>query len=254
MAAPPRLQPAAWRRFAPAGCAAFIACAALGCRESPAPSRPHSTAGARRGADARPPVDVEPTIHLMRQLHAERDYDRLATFVAPAGRAAFLDTLVAMDQFIAANAALQTSLRATMDEALLPEWDLSPWADAMGLFAPRVSIIASEDDGRTASVRYQVADHVPLESASMEWTNNRWTYDPGAALPALAPAIRELASTLNAMAREVRRSPRTRDELDAEFRLRVVPRLNRVLAAAATQPAAGDDHATTTVTSAPTVP
>jgi hypothetical protein len=248
------LQRAAWRRLAPGGCAALIACASVGCRESPSPSRPQSATGAPRGAVAPPPVDVEPTINLMRKLHAERDYDRLATFVAPAGRAAFLDTLMAMDQFTAANTALQASLGATIDEALLPEWDLSPWADAMGLFAPQVKIIASDDDGRTASVRFQVADHVPLESAELAWINDRWTYDPGPALPALAPAIRELASTLNALAREVRRSPRSRDELDAEFRLRVVPRLNRVLAAAATQPAAGDDDATTTVTSAPTVP
>lgn len=185
----------------------------------------------------------------MRKLHADRDYESLGEYVTVASRSAFVDTLMAMDDFLAANASLQSAVHESMDARLAPLWDLSPWADAMGLFAPHVKVITADDDGKTALIRYQIADRVPLEDVKLHWVNDRWMYDPGEALPGLAPAIRELSMTLNSLAQKVRRRPMSRDDLDAEFRLRVIPRLNRVLAAAATQPAEPEKPAPTTAPS-----
>lgn len=219
--------------------AGMLCATVAGCRESAPPARSRASTAAR-SATAPPPVTVDETIAVMRRLHAERDYDKLSGYIAADARAAFIDTIMAMDEFLIANETLQTVIGETLDERLLPQWDLSGWAQAMGLFAPNVEIITTQDDGKSAAVRYQIADRVPLEDVKLNWVNDRWVYDPGDALPALAPAIREVSEALTAIARKHRRRPLSRDDLDTEFRLRVVPRLNRVLGAATTQPAGGE--------------
>lgn len=229
-------------------CALIAASANVACRQTSAPGRPHAREKSR-AVPATPPVSPEETVGLMRKLHADRDYESLGEYVTVASRSAFVDTLMAMDDFLAANASLQSAVHESMDARLAPLWDLSPWADAMGLFAPQVKVITADDDGKTALIRYQIADRVPLEDVKLHWVNDRWMYDPGEALPGLAPAIRELSMTLNSLAQKVRRRPMSRDDLDAEFRLRVIPRLNRVLAAAATQPAEPEKPAPTTAPS-----
>lgn len=224
---------------------ALAICAALALLIAPVGCRRHSSTPARAdGATsnaARYPVSPEASVAEMRRLHRARNYAALEAYIQEAHRKSFIATLSAMEEFKVANAAVLSEIRDDVDERRLPEWDLSQWADAMGFFAPEVRVVSVDNDSRTATVHFQVGRRVPLQSEQLHWEGNRWVYDPGPSPPALVAAIRELASSLNGIARKAKRQPMTPERLNTEFRLRIVPRLNRLVAVAAELPPPKED-------------
>lgn len=205
------------------------------CRRSesqPAPPASASAASDNQAAsgDEEPPISLSETVDRLRDYHRRRLYARLEEYIAPDVRVPFMNTLMAMDRFLAANNELAAALARQMDPALLPQWDLSAWADAMGVFAPQVRVLSAREDGRTGQVSFQVRGRVPLQSADFRWVNDRWFYDPGADIPGLASAIHDLAAAVGTIAREVPNKQLSPEALDTQFRLRIVPRLNAILA------------------------
>ena len=181
------------------------------------------------------PVSLEETVGRLRELHQQRRYAELEAFIDPRTRISMVNTLMAMDQFLAANDELLAALGRQLDPALLPQWDLSAWAEAQGIFAPRVRVVSATDDGRSGTVTFQVGERLPLEEADFLWSGDRWSYQPGPDVRGLASAVRELAGAVSAVARRARRETLSPQAVDEEFRLGVVPRLTAIQQLAAAE-------------------
>ncbi len=219
---------------------------AAGCRNE-APSEPPPAGPARvtsaelapgptprRGAGLETPMG---TIEQLRAWRSERRYSEIEPYVDPAERFHFIDTLVAVDQVLDANAQAMRAVAELWGAHRTSSWDLSMLGNHLGLFSLDIVLVREDVVEDDAVVTYQVRGVVPLEEARLRRVDGRWVYLPGRASAAFPRAMQQLARTLGEVAESIRRNRLTPERINQEYRLRVIPRLRAVEQAGA----AGDD-------------
>ena len=201
---------------------------------APADSDTAAAAAIAGNAQSSDPIE---SIHRWRQWRDERRYRLIEAHIDRDQRATFIDTLICVDMFLAANDQVRRAVAEVIGEHRFEEWDLSVVAQSLGLFSEPIKILRVDRDAERAVVIYQAADRLPLENAELRADPDGWVYLPGDGNAALPAAFRGLAATLSDIAARIRADALGRDQINREFRLRIWPRLMKALKLAQPPPA-----------------
>ncbi len=99
-----------------------------------------------------------------------------------------IETLSAVDEFLAANARLCDHLRRESTPGVADALDLSRLADSLEAFSRCVEPISASVRGAEASVSFQVGGNLPLKHAQFRLVDGSWRYDPGEGYDERLPA------------------------------------------------------------------
>ena len=195
------------------------------------------------------------TLRELMDLRSRRLYDRMNALLVPDRAPGVVQTLLAVDDFLAANDHLCNWVRdhigiglaQSIDQAYLGD-DLGFYlCNSMNIFARGVELLDEAVTGDSAVVSFTVDGRTPAEEAHLKQIDGRWRYDPGRAVPeGFADAFRDMARGLDELRSELDRGQlnvdRLRDERE-ELMDRVEGKLRRgvrLLSQARTQSAAGN--------------
>ena len=196
------------------------------CEESTSDSFPRCTMTAE-------PLSLSDTFHQLRTCLTERSYRAMEPYIDPTGRDEVIELLIAVDELLAANdAALQAARQACPDMDLQP-FDMSSVADSLDLFSREVTYVACEESGDRGVVTANVSGRLPLDRIEFIRTDDTWRYAPGPSWPTITPTIREIARALDRIVFVISSKPLTPDDIREEYRLRVAPKVRRLVASVA---------------------
>jgi hypothetical protein len=139
-------------------------------------SEPGATPSAGRDGPGNSPRAV------IEQLIALRDraaYQRLGELIVPEGGRRVVDLLMAVDDFLNANAALCGYVQREFTVGLSQSIDQSYWGGVLGVFSAHVELIDQHVDGDKASVAFLINGQLPLQRAELRLLDGGWRYDPG---------------------------------------------------------------------------
>ena len=147
------------------------------------------------------------TIRELRELHAAQRYRELPPLIVPHWGQQTVDTLMALDEFLAANSELCQWVRTNVGVGLARSVDQSYFADELGnflgnsmnIFARHAELLDETITADRATVAFTVDHQLPAQQAQLIKTDNRWRYDPGGAFSHHFPAaFKDMAAGLRA--------------------------------------------------------
>ena len=106
---------------------------------------------------------------------------------------------------------------------------MSAIGNFLGLFSRDGEFVGEKIEGNTARVSFKVGKSLPLRYASFELYEGRWVYVPGEGSRELEPLVRALAKQLTRFATAISTGSQTMEQLDSEFKYRVVPAFDAIL-------------------------
>ena len=118
-------------------------------------------------SDANTTTTATGTIEQLRIWRTQRRYSEIEPYIDPAERFHFIDTLVAADQVLDANAQAMRAIAELWGEHRIAEWNLAMLGDHLGLFSADIVIVREDVIDDDATVTYQVSGVVPLEDARL---------------------------------------------------------------------------------------
>lgn len=195
------------------------------CDRSPSmPDKP-TTAGANTPST---PSDV---IREILKTRKSAQYSALRELVLPDRAEPITRTLLAVDDFLAANQKLCDQIRERVGPGVSARVDQSHLADHLDVFSRYVDLIGEVVDGDSAIVRFTIDGKLPAKSAQLLRIDGRWRYDPGpgysaglvAAFEKMTEGLRQLADELRSGALNVDPFRENPDRLLEEVRLRLLP-------------------------------
>ncbi len=216
------------------------------CRDDP----PGGIGEAERGADGRqaaPPATDRPrtpmeTAASMRRWYRQRRYRLLEQYINPAGAAAVINTLMAMDKLLTADNELGAAVECRLGPGEAARWSVAWLADGIDIFSGSVRLICEDVKHDEAAVTFQVGDRIPLERAVFKNRDGRWVLQVDEPIPGLPGALDDFADAVGRVARRVREQPMTAEQIDSEWSVRLRPlekRLRGILEAYARSRTAG---------------
>lgn len=150
----------------------------------------------------RSPTEV---IHILIDARQRQEYSALDRFVLPERINGVVDTLKAVDEFLAANGELCSWVRREIGEAAGRGIDSSRLAESLDVFSPRVELKSERIEGDRAIVGYTVSGNLPLKRCELLRRDGRWWYDPGDGYAATLPtAFRHMAEALQRVLAELK--------------------------------------------------
>lgn len=217
--------------------AAAVAAALAAC-DRPATRPPAGSAGAE---------DEETPRQVVERLVAARRaglYQPLRGLILPGQAHAVISTLVAVDEFLMANAALCAYVNEHFTLGLSQSIDQSRLARNLDIFSAYVDVLEEHIDGRHATVSFSVDGQIPLRHAALERIDGAWRYDPGAGYdPRLPAAFQQMARGLRQVLDDLKSGRLAADtiserpeELIEEVRLRLLPGIKLLPPPPATRP------------------
>ncbi|HOB75524.1 MAG TPA: hypothetical protein PKG54_13485 [Phycisphaerae bacterium] len=180
-----------------------------------------------------PPKSLRATFDHLRDAYQRRAYLALRPYMDPAHRDQVIDMLLAVDDLLAANAAVLKAIDTALPDAPGPRPDISGVIMAhLELFSRDVRIVEEHEDRQAgqAIIRIEIANTPPPVDVHFRLREGHWVYVPGATGgPATIHAFRELTKALDRTARSLTTSEdlSPRQVLD-DYRLFVLPMLNRM--------------------------
>ncbi|MFQ6047880.1 MAG: hypothetical protein ACE5K7_00765, partial [Phycisphaerae bacterium] len=102
------------------------------------------------------------TLRALRRWQANKQYRLMEPYIVPESRAELIDTLMAVDRVLAANARLHQLARQRFGPGVMLWPELSSLRQSLGPFSRRIKVIDSRQDRRQAIVMLQVGNRVPL--------------------------------------------------------------------------------------------
>jgi hypothetical protein len=193
--------------------ALWILLAGAACR----PDQPTATT-------ASSPADPVATLQAIRQWHRARQYRLIEQYVVPDRRAHLVDTLVAVDQVLAADRRLRDVLGSQFGPEAALWLDLSFLEFRLGPFSRQVTVVQSRSHDRGATVTIQIADRVPLvDVAFVQNDAGRWQYQPDEPIPDMPKLLGRLAGALDALADEMSSPGATAEQLERSCKERIIP-------------------------------
>lgn len=171
------------------------------------PATPPATAPA---AEVETPKQV---LQRLIALRSARDYRRLPDLTAAGSGPAIVETLLAVDDFLAANGRLcdwvrdhiGLGLSQTVDQSYLGD-DLGTYlGPGLGIFSREAELLDETISGGTARVTYLVAHRLPVREVRLQRSAGGWRLDPGGVpSPLLAEAFHDMARGLDRVLAELR--------------------------------------------------
>lgn len=172
--------------------------------------------GASQAAHGRPPAGLSPraTLERLLELRARNDYNAMAELIVPERRHETVTTLIAVDDFLAANRELTAYVRQHVSPGAALAIDSSSWAANLDIFSRYVEFRGEREphgappeaggttDGARATameaeVDFQIDRRLPLKTARLRDIDGIWRYDPGPGYqPELPAAFHKLARGL----------------------------------------------------------
>ncbi len=176
-----------------------------------------------------PPLSLRQTYDRLRDWHAKHSYLAMLPHMDPDSRDEVIDLLMAMDELLAANAGAQLAISKACPGIEAERFDLAAQlADSLELFSTHIEFISDRRDGDRGTVTVQIAGRVPLTHINFRRRAGHWVYLPGPVGRDLIPITRAITGALNRIALVVSAGPRTREEIEAEYRLRIGRKLKRI--------------------------
>lgn len=184
--------------------------------------------GARPPGGETAPLD---TLRRILQLRDERRYDALADWIVPQRSAAVVSTLVAMDEFLAANERLCEVVRDHIGIGVAEHVDQGHFARNLDIFSPHIEFLDTVIEGERARIAFLVDGRLPARQAELVRSGKRWCYDPGPGYSEQLPAaFRRMARGLDTLVQDMRTGRLPPAELREnpqrlmdEVRLRLLP-------------------------------
>ena len=167
------------------------------------------------------------TLRLMRRHRLAGDHVGIEPFLLADQRDLVIAQMRAVDRLIDATAVLRTGLEERFGLGAAQEFDYGQVANILGVLSRDVTLLTETvQDGR-ASVTFQVANRVPLESAEMVRRDDRWllAVDPIEGVPA---EIEKLAAVIAEVADGVRDGTYVARDLRRDIDRRQAPILHRL--------------------------
>ncbi len=180
------------------------------------------------------PLEVAKAIHAAR---AVRDgATDVGQYVVESHRESIMKFLAAVDDVVAADAALHERVKKTLGLSLPSDWNLRVIEDNLGPFSTNVSFISESISGFTARVTLQEGKNVPLLHAQFVREDGRWLLQPDDIPPAMVPALGRLAEVIRDVEKSVEEGA-PYDSLTDAFTFRILPRMKEVARAGETSQA-----------------
>jgi hypothetical protein len=196
--------------------------------KDPGPARA-GQAGSQSPA-ANPTMNPERTILTLRNLYEHRQYAKMTPWLPSEESDGFFRLLAGADRLEAANIRVQAIIQQKLALPASDRWDLSALRDNLGIFSDGVKVISTIVDGDRATVAFQVKDALPLSSANLIRHKGDWQYQPEI-YPELPDQINQLADSLERLGDTLNeRENLSPDQIDAEYRYRIVPRIKQLAA------------------------
>lgn len=133
------------------------------------------------------------------ELHRARRYDEVALWVVPEQAGEVARYLRAVDEFLAANAALRSYASAELGPGAAEPIDFSALAGNLDIFSRYVEVLDELTDRDGAIVTFTVDDRLPARAARFRRVGGEWRYDPGPSPPGAAAAIESMADGLRSL-------------------------------------------------------
>lgn len=144
------------------------------------------------------------TIERLLALRAAGRYQEMGPLILAEQRRAVTDTLLAIDDFLAANRQLGDYVRDHVGLNLADSVDQSHLGGSLDVFSRFVELLDETIDGDTARVAFTVDGQLPVRRAVLRLTAGAWQYDPGAGYsPALPQAFIKMARGLRRLREEL---------------------------------------------------
>ncbi len=193
-----------------------------GCKDDNPP--PETTALPESQKKNTVPQDATPleTINILRAARSEGHYDQLANHLQPEREADVVSLLRATDRLIAASSMLTARVKQVYGPAAVDKFQYDNLNNIAGVFSRDVTFISEDIEGNTATVVYQIADRLPLDSVKLVHRDHRWILktEPIGDLP---DAIFNLADLFERMAKRLVERNLTPDQLQKEIEIRSIP-------------------------------
>lgn len=161
-------------------------------------------------------------------LHEQREYGKIAQWIVEEDRARLIRLLIALDEAIAANAALRRTAELAYSGPQEECWDLASMENNLGIFSKKVSFINMTYRGEIGEVTLQQGGDVPLVHVEFVQRDGRWLLKPEETPDSLPTALDELSRVLRDVEGEAARGASINAYADAFF-YRVVPQMHRVV-------------------------
>lgn len=166
-----------------------------GCSRAPAAADP-------READAAlPPREV---VQRLIDLRAAARYREMAPLIVEPHQRAVCDTLLAVDDFLAANRQLCDYLREHVGPEMAHAVDQSHLSENLSIFSRYVDLLDATVNADSARVAFTIDRRLPAKHVDLRRVDGRWQYDPGAGFaPELPLAFHKMAAGLRRMREEL---------------------------------------------------
>lgn len=173
----------------------ITACIAAGCRPAaPTPAAAASSVGS-------PTATLEKLI----SLREDRQYERLSPLIIAEQRHEVVRYLMAVDEYLTANAQLCRFVRDNIAIGLSQTIDQSRLAGNLSIFSQYVTLLDETIEGERADVSFLVDEKLPARRAQLRRVDGQWLYDPGPGERAkIVPAVQRMAEGLRRVLRELR--------------------------------------------------
>ncbi len=175
------------------------------------------------------------TIDQLRRWHLEGRFSLIEAHLLPEERASVIEHLRAVDRLTAAARRLQQSVRKKLGlTAALTYSQYTQVGNIAGVFSTEVTLLGERAHDDQATVSYQIADRLPLESVKLMHRDRLWvlSIEPVAGV---TKQLLQLAQMLERMADRVDTEEWTAETLRAEIELRqtsILRKLDELTAAA----------------------
>jgi hypothetical protein len=175
----------------------------------------------------------------LRRWHAGHSYLSMMPWIHPSARDDVIELLVAVDELTLANTSAQVAITQSCPGINPRDFDMSAISNFLDLFSRDAEFVGEKIEGDNAVVTIQVAHRLPLKQLRFQRHEGQWVYLPGSFPVGLTEAIRLLAKGMNRFATVIAQNTCSPEQVDTEFRYRVVPKLDafRKLMSPATAPA-----------------
>lgn len=194
--------------------AAAAALAAGGCRPQSPPA-----------ATAETPTQVVQAVQAARAAGRLSEIDR---HLPPGAGRRHAPVILAVDQVLAGNRALQTAGAAKFGAAAMLSFDVSSIGNSYGVFSISVKAVRESIDGDRAVVMIQESDFVPLVPVELQRRDGRWLVCPPEPEPGLVERLDKLARTLDDARQKIMKADATYEQLVEAYRYRVLPQIEAI--------------------------
>ena len=172
------------------------------------------------------------TIKAMIAAREAGDYKLIESLTRPDAAHLLAETLMAVDEFLSANARLCAVVHDVVGPGLPRTIDQSQLAANLDIFSPYVEVLDEEViEGASATVSFVVDHRLPAKHTKLQQIDGRWYYDPGSVDATNLPAaFRRMARGLRQVREEIESGRLSRkalrenpERLMNEVRVRLMP-------------------------------